>query len=158
MPKHKLLHTLCSVHIELIPTSRTFMKVMNFHSSRFNLSYLALNYCSTFLTGKKLHNVQLQLKCHLHEKSSLYQMQRIPSSALTQYFAYYILIFTVEEFSAPFPRYEMKPLQEGHGTVLKPPNTFLKRIRYNILFMFIYIIQPIRLPDLVSLIHTCFVN
>lgn len=107
---------------------------MNFHSSCFNLSYLALNYCSTFLTGKKLHNVKLQLKCHLPEKSSLYQMQRIPSSGLTQYFAYYILIFTVEEFSVPFLRYEMISLQEGHGTVLKPPNTFLKHIRYNILY------------------------
>lgn len=118
---------------------------MNFHSSRFNLSYLALNYCSTFLTGKKLHNVKLQLKCHLHKKSSLYQMQRIPSSVLTQYFSYYILIFTVEEFSVPFPRYEMKFLQEGHGTVLKPPNTFRKHIRYNILFTSIYITQPVSL-------------
>lgn len=87
-----------------------------------------------------------------HEKPSLHQMWRIPSLVLTQYFAYYTLIFTVEEFSAPIPQVCNEIFAGRAQKYSNPPHTFLKQISYNIWFMLIFIIQ------LISLHRPCILN
>lgn len=125
---------------------------MNFHSSSFYLRYLALNFCSTFLPRKKNCTMsRFSSNVILHEKPSLYQMWRIPPSVLTQYFASYALIFTVEAL-VPHSHVRNEILAGRVQNCSNSPHTFMKQIRYGTLFMFICIIQ------LISLHRPCALN